>query len=110
MHDLQFVSALTLQPETEHSAILLPRLEKLYFHPVLVQLDDITPVIDMVRSRWHLHERVGVVSRLAFFAFIPRTRICDRPLQLRGTLIPLFAFRDEGLEMDIDRFYLERAE
>ena len=103
---LQLISTLTLHTETEDSAILLPRLEHLDLRPYRVDLDDLTPVIDMVRSRWHLHERVKAVSRLAFFAFLPD----ERPLQLRGTLIPLLALRDEGVKMKIDDLYLERAE
>ena len=106
-HNLHLISTLTLHPETEDSVILLPRLENLYLRPYWVDSDDLTLVIDMidmVRSRWHLHERVKVVSRLAFFSFLPN-RI-ERPLQLRGTLIPLLALRDEGLKMNIDEFYL----
>ena len=107
-YNLHLISTLTLHPETEDSAILLPRLEHLDLRPYRVDSDDLTSVIDMVRSRWHLHERVKVVSRLAFFAFLPQAD--ERPLQLRGTLIPLLAFSEEGLEMVIDRFYLEKVD
>ena len=104
--NLHLISNLTLHPETENYVTLLPRLENLYLRPHYVELDDLALLIDMVRSRWHLHERIKVVSRLAFFAFLPD----GRPLRLRGTLIPLLALRDEGLKMNIDGFYLQRAD
>ena len=109
--NLQPISTLTLHPEAESSVSLLPRLEKLYLHLYdSLHLDDLTSVVEMVRSRssWHIHERVKVASRLALFAFIP---IGGRRLpNLCGALIPLLAFSEEGLELVIDRFYLEKVD
>ena len=98
---------------SESSMIFLPRLERLY----LIALyhgaernrnpDDFTPVIAMTRSRWHLSQNCADTSRLAFLGFRTDERL--KQPQHHGVLEPLLTLRDEGLEMKVDDFYLQKG-
>ena len=100
---LALLRALTVQPKS--SAVLLPQLKELYLcHDYSnISMEDVGLLTEMVRSRWHPHENFRT-RNLAFFRFqgsFPPSS------HLRGTLAPLLVFLDEGLELDVDEFYLK---
>ena len=99
-----FLLVLTIRPESP--SILLPQLERLYlcFSGLYPTVQDMALLTEMVRSRWHPHENSGIRHRLAFFEFTCET---DRyPPFLRGALAPLLVFRDEGLKLRVDMFFV----
>ena len=96
---------LTIRPGS--SSVLLPQLEKLYLclhHHLSPTVENMGLLTEMVRSRWHPHENAGIRNRLAFFEF----NAYKHP-SLLGALAPLVVFRDEGLELDVDEFFLRRT-
>ena len=104
------IKALTI--ELGVTFVFLPRLKNLHLRPCYLQhyyqVQNMDLVIEMARSRWHLSdEQAKTVTRLAFLRFAttnPWAR--PAPSNFRGTLRPLLALRDEGLAVDIDRFYV----
>ena len=95
---------LTIQPKS--SSVLLPQLVYLCLDQFSPAVEDTGLLIEMVRSRWHPHENAGIKTRLAFFEFQTSD---DYPPPLCGALAPLLVFRDEGLELRVDEFFLRNS-
>lgn len=98
---------------SEDSTIYLPRLEQLHLTVSQSESHGLEPdgfavVIAMTRSRWYLSDVCNnMISRLAFLEFKVNERQKRRP-ELRGVLAPLVTLSDEGLDIRVDRFYLEK--
>ena len=98
---------LTIRPES--SSVLLPQLERLHLcsEYCAPTVEDMGTLTEIVRSRWHPHENAGIRNHLTFFEFACKTH--GYPPSLRGALAPLLVFRDEGLELRVDEFYVGRS-
>lgn len=98
--------------------IALPRLENLHLRPsykrfkrlspVYLESIDLTPLVEVVRSRWRLTERRRKeISRLSFVEYRNAESSFSPPRPLAGALAPLLTFREEGLGLGVDNFFLE---